>query len=67
MNQSMVSPIPYSNNGRTHVVGHLAHNEVSDALVNRVHQRILAGMGLIVLHSGHYSKIFKLSWPPLAA
>src|SRR5260370_40800846 len=25
----------------------------------RVHQRILAGMGLIVLHSGHYSKIFK--------
>lgn len=39
--------------------GHLAHAEVSDALVERVQQRVLAGMGLIVLHSGHYSKIFK--------
>jgi trehalose utilization protein len=39
--------------------GHLAHNEVSDALVDRLHQRVLAGMGLIVLHSGHYSKIFR--------
>jgi trehalose utilization protein len=39
--------------------GHLAHDEVSDTLVERVHQRILDGMGLIVLHSGHYSKIFK--------
>jgi trehalose utilization protein len=28
-------------------------------VVDRVHQRILAGMGLIVLHSGHYSQIFK--------
>ncbi|HEY6407033.1 MAG TPA: ThuA domain-containing protein, partial [Ktedonobacteraceae bacterium] len=39
--------------------GHLAHDEVSDALVDRVHQRVLAGMGLIVLHSGHYSRIFR--------
>ena len=39
--------------------GHLAHGEVSDALVERVHQRVLDGMGLIVLHSGHYSKIFR--------
>ncbi len=39
--------------------GHLAHDEVSDALVERVHQGVLDGMGLIVLHSGHYSKIFK--------
>jgi trehalose utilization protein len=39
--------------------GHLAHDEVSDTLVERVHQRVLDGMGLIVLHSGHYSKIFK--------
>jgi trehalose utilization protein len=39
--------------------GHLAHDEVSDALVDRVQQRVLAGMGLIVLHSGHYSKIFR--------
>ena len=39
--------------------GHLAHNEVSDALVERVQQRVLDGMGLIVLHSGHASKIFR--------
>ena len=39
--------------------GHLAHREVSDALVEHVHQRVLHGMGLIVLHSGHESKIFK--------
>jgi trehalose utilization protein len=39
--------------------GHLAHEEVPDALVSQVHQRVLDGMGLIVLHSGHYSKIFK--------
>ena len=39
--------------------GHSAHREVSDAIVNRVHQRVLGGMGLVVLHSGHFSKIFK--------
>jgi len=39
--------------------GHMAHNEVGDEVVNRVYQRVLDGMGLIVLHSGHYSKIFK--------
>ncbi|HVY70777.1 MAG TPA: ThuA domain-containing protein [Verrucomicrobiae bacterium] len=39
--------------------GHAAHDKVSDELVTRVQQRVLAGMGLIVLHSGHYSKIFK--------
>jgi trehalose utilization protein len=39
--------------------GHMAHREVQDELVNRVHERILGGMGLIVLHSGHFSKIFK--------
>ncbi len=39
--------------------GHLAHNEVSDEIVARVQQRILDGMGLIVLHSGHFSKLFK--------
>ena len=26
---------------------------------DRVHQRVLGGMGLLVLHSGHFSKIFK--------
>lgn len=39
--------------------GHRAHDEVSDAVVEKVHRRVLEGMGLIVLHSGHYSKIFK--------
>lgn len=39
--------------------GHKAHDEVSDVIVDRVHERVLNGMGLIVLHSGHYSKIFK--------
>lgn len=39
--------------------GHVAHEEVSDAIVARVHQRVLEGMGLIILHSGHFSKIFK--------
>ncbi|WP_025689038.1 ThuA domain-containing protein [Paenibacillus zanthoxyli] len=38
--------------------GHIAHKEVSDEIVDRVHQRVLQGMGLVVLHSGHMSKIF---------
>ena len=39
--------------------GHIAHREVKDEVVDRVHKRVLEGMGLIVLHSGHFSKIFK--------
>ncbi|MDQ2692775.1 MAG: ThuA domain-containing protein [Chloroflexota bacterium] len=39
--------------------GHMAHSEVSDEVVARVQQRVLEGMGLIVLHSGHFSKIFQ--------
>lgn len=39
--------------------GHMAHHEVPDALVEKVRQRVYAGMGLIVLHSGHHSKVFK--------
>lgn len=39
--------------------GHMAHGDVKDDIVNRVHQRVLDGMGLVVLHSGHFSKIFK--------
>lgn len=39
--------------------GHLAHHEVSDEIVEKVHQRVMEGMGLIVLHSGHFSKIFR--------
>jgi trehalose utilization protein len=38
--------------------GHVAHNKVSDELALRVRDRVLAGMGLIVLHSGHRSKPF---------
>ncbi len=39
--------------------GHTAHGEVQDEIVQRVKSRVLGGMGLIVLHSGHFSKIFK--------
>jgi trehalose utilization protein len=39
--------------------GHAAHEEVDDAVVERVHQAVLDGMGLLALHSAHYSKIFK--------
>jgi trehalose utilization protein len=39
--------------------GHAAHGEVKDEIVDRVQKRVLEGMGLVVLHSGHYSKIFK--------
>ncbi|MCX6956367.1 MAG: ThuA domain-containing protein [Verrucomicrobia bacterium] len=39
--------------------GHRGHAQVSDEVVDRVQRRVLEGMGLIVLHSGHYSKIFK--------
>jgi len=38
--------------------GHAAHEEVQDDVVERVHRHVLAGMGLVVLHSGHWSKIF---------
>ncbi len=39
--------------------GHMAHARVSDHIVDAVHERILAeGMGLIALHSAHFSKIF---------
>ncbi len=39
--------------------GHMAHEKVDDKIVERVHKRVLEGMGLVVLHSGHFSKIFK--------
>lgn len=39
--------------------GHAAHDQVSDAVVARVQQRVLEGMGLIALHSAHASKIFR--------
>ena len=39
--------------------GHMAHGEVPDEIVERVKNAVHAGMGLIVLHSGHHSKIFR--------
>jgi len=39
--------------------GHRAHAKVEDDVVERVYERVLDGMGLIVLHSGHFSKIFR--------
>ena len=39
--------------------GHMAHADVKDEIVERVKKRVLAGMGLIVMHSGHFSKIFR--------
>lgn len=38
--------------------GHMAHDRVPDEIVKRVQEAVLRGMGLIVLHSGHKSKIF---------
>ena len=37
----------------------MAHHEVKDEIVDKVQKRVLDGMGLIVLHSGHFSKIFR--------
>ncbi|MGQ0485653.1 MAG: ThuA domain-containing protein [Hyphomicrobiales bacterium] len=39
--------------------GHKAHGKVEDAIVERVQRRVWEGMGLIVLHSAHFSKIFR--------
>ena len=39
--------------------GHKAHSEVLDKTVDLIQRRVLEGMGLIVLHSGHHSKIFQ--------
>ncbi|MEM2790853.1 MAG: ThuA domain-containing protein [Thermofilaceae archaeon] len=39
--------------------GHVAHDKVRDEVVERVYRRVLEGMGLVILHSAHYSKIFR--------
>jgi len=38
---------------------HMAHHEVQDDIVEKVHNRVLNGMGLICMHSAHFSKIFR--------
>jgi len=39
--------------------GHMRHRLVPDEIVERVYKRVMEGMGMICLHSGHDSKIFK--------
>ena len=39
--------------------GHIAHDEVSDAIADKVKRRVLKSMGFIALHSAHYAKPFK--------
>jgi len=39
--------------------GHLRHGDVPDEIVNKVYRRVMEGMGMVVLHSGHASKIFQ--------
>ncbi|HEY1683424.1 MAG TPA: ThuA domain-containing protein [Tepidisphaeraceae bacterium] len=38
--------------------GHMAHSEITDLCVERVYSAVMRGMGLIVLHSGHFSRPF---------
>jgi trehalose utilization protein len=39
--------------------GHAAHGDVAEAVVERVCDAVWAGMGVIFLHSAHFSKPFK--------
>lgn len=39
--------------------GHCAHGKVEDAIVDRVQEAVLGGMGFIALHSAHFAKPFK--------
>lgn len=39
--------------------GHAAHGDVDDAVVERVIHHVWSGMGLILLHSSHFAKVFK--------
>lgn len=40
--------------------GHIAHDKVSDEIVERVYSQVIhKGMGMIFLHSAHASKLFK--------
>ena len=40
-------------------MGPRGHDDVADAVVDRVQDAVLGGMGLLVLHSGHYAKVFR--------
>jgi len=39
--------------------GHAGHDKVKDEYVDRIQKRVLDGMGMIFLHSAHFSKPFK--------
>lgn len=39
--------------------GHIAHEEVAAEVVERVTRRVREGMGLVVLHSGQGSRVFR--------
>lgn len=39
--------------------GHSRHDDVDDAVVDKVCARVLDGMGFIALHSSHYAKVFR--------
>ena len=39
--------------------GHMRHLDVPDEIVEKIYNKVLAGMGLVALHSAHHSKIFK--------
>ena len=38
---------------------HCTHGEISDVVVERIARHVNEGMGLVVMHSGHISKVFK--------
>lgn len=38
---------------------HMAQEDFSDEVAERIHQSVLRGMGLIALHSAHFSKMMK--------
>jgi trehalose utilization protein len=39
--------------------GHAAHDQVADEVAGRVCERVRRGMGLVALHSAHFSKVFR--------
>lgn len=39
--------------------GHMAHKEVEEAVAEKVQRRVQEGMGIVFLHSAHYSKPFR--------
>lgn len=54
--------LPVERLARTDVLlwwGHVAHEEVAHRVVERVQRRVWQGMGLVVLHSAHFSRIFR--------